>query len=239
MGMCEGWWFHPAEVQQTVNDGSRGSKVVDVGMHYVGRRWGDINGVYHTEATFESYGVDVRDERMWYQKFSEKVPEEHKDFLRNLKWVVEIKQSYIESDGTVAERDLIFVHAGLDRRRPVDAQLEALRAQDLFSDQLHAVEGEMDQIMQLSSKSRNVKQPHPEHSGTATVVVSGHHDTTRIDQKNRVIMDHTGGKQGMPNMGVIFKPVYWQNEYETIQGLSADERTNKNLRRGDFRRAHP
>jgi hypothetical protein len=62
------------------------------GMHYTGRRWGG-SPYYNAEATFESYGVqdfasysvEVRD------AFVAAVPDAHKKFLADMRWVAEVE----------------------------------------------------------------------------------------------------------------------------------------------------
>lgn len=69
----KGFWKHP----------------VPGGMHYQGRRWGGGDGsdVYDARSTFESYGVRYDTDVATRENLQHAVPESHKEFLRNLKWV--------------------------------------------------------------------------------------------------------------------------------------------------------
>ena len=55
-------------------------------MHYQGRRWGG-SMTYSANTTFQSYGVDFEISEKARQKFIDAVPNSHKTFLKELKWV--------------------------------------------------------------------------------------------------------------------------------------------------------
>ena len=100
------------------------------GMHYQGRRWGGSD-IFEAESTFRSYGVEWPEDSCTVPAhrtaLNAAVPEEHKEFLRNLRWVHEFELA--EAGGDVQR--VLCVHAGLRAEKDLDAQLRALRHRDL------------------------------------------------------------------------------------------------------------
>lgn len=155
---------------------------VEGGMHYMGRRWGGSH-IYQAYSTFQSYDVQ------WDAGSSEQlqslvaaVPEEHKAFLRSLRWVHE--QEVPWPPGRV-----ICVHAGLNPHLPLAAQLEALHARDLTATVLHDKQ-DAGRLAAFSGRGE-VLPLHPELEGRG-LLVSGHHGESLL-RRGRAIIDASGG----------------------------------------------
>ena len=120
-------------------------------MHLMGMRY--YQNVYGGKATFASYGVtdDMNREQMLSQ-----MPEHHKDFFRNLEWVVNL-----ERDAGIR---VVCVHAGWDSNRPLAEQLEYFKRRDFLhyrpdhlcgrEDVLDAVPRDYDEVSNASSTER-------------------------------------------------------------------------------------
>lgn len=160
------------------------------GMHYQGRRWG---GSTRLEAakTFASYGVDFtleeKDNQYHLEAMLKAVPQSHKDFLRDLDWVYDIKTPW-------PPYRVICVHAGMMRPSThddfsVECQLAALKRRDLAAACLHD-ERDVGYIAHFSAR-RKVRDM-PESLIDSAVLVSGHHGMTRVTDP-RFIVDASGG----------------------------------------------
>lgn len=170
-----GFWKHP----------------VDGGMHYQGRRWGALR-TYESAATFKSYGVVISYAMppQMREDLLAVVPKAHRDFLQELQWVHEQAVAW-------APGQLICVHAGLDEKQPVAAQLERLRARDLTAKVLRH-EGDAGRLSALSGR-RNVLTLPAELRGRA-LLVSGHHGFCDLSHgcSDRIVMDRGGGVPSRP-----------------------------------------
>jgi hypothetical protein len=83
-------------------------------MHVQGRRWAAPSNPFNSSSTFASYGVAYGDREALLRA----MPAEHKEFLKDLPWVVE-------------HTDYIFLHGSLSTSEPLDTQLESLHKKDL------------------------------------------------------------------------------------------------------------
>jgi len=159
-------------------------------MHLQGSRW---VSAYSAAPTFHSYGVCVgdRDRNSFVDKDAARaaliaaVPEAHKNFLRDLPWVVEVEVAFPPGR-------LIAVHAGLRNDRPCADQLQALRGRDLTRKVLY--DG-IDRIASLSDR-RTVEALPDELDGKA-ILVSGHHGKRQVTG-DRILCDRSGGKHDSP-----------------------------------------
>lgn len=77
------------------------------------------NSAFDSKSTFESYGVPFGDRK----KLLAAVPDHHKQFLRDLKWVHEAQGPF-----TGEYVGIIAVHAGLETNGSVMKQLQILRS---------------------------------------------------------------------------------------------------------------
>jgi predicted NAD-dependent protein-ADP-ribosyltransferase YbiA (DUF1768 family) len=153
------------------------------GMHYQGRRWG-ASWTYDADATFASYGAgpfDSSDES--YVRLCEAVPKEHKEFLQNLDWVLDMEVAFEPGR-------LVCVHAGLEHGVPAQLQIDALKTRDYRNLSLYEGTHNTDRIEALSGRN-NVRALHPDLKKTA-ILVSGHHSKCEIIG-DRIIMDMCGG----------------------------------------------
>ena len=114
------------------------------------------------------------------------VPAEHKDFLRELQWVHEQPVAW------GAATQLVCVHAGLDKDKPLEAQLAALRRRDLADPVLYDKPAEALERIEAFSARGNFFPPHPESAATC-VTVSGHHGVS-FEHGHRIVFDRSGGK---------------------------------------------
>lgn len=175
-----GFWPHP----------------VEGGMHYQGRRWGGST-VYQAQATFESYGVEYACTPEARAQLLKAMPESHKQFLSELKWVHEERVRWDPGR-------LICVHAGLRSGVCADLQLRALHARRLAGD--HAALYEDNRKARFASMHgrRDVLRL-PEDLRGKAVLMSGHHGICKIEG-DRIIIDASGGRPrpGHPIQAVIF-----------------------------------
>ena len=173
---------------------------VEGGMHYLGRRWAQ-GAVYTARPTMESYGVQMRkgygekntghDDSFLSpelrDEFVAAVPEEHKQFLRDLQWVHEQPVRW------GALTSLVCCHAGLDVAQPVDAQMRALRRRDLADPVLYQPDDQLiRERLTFCTEREKVWGMPPELEGRA-VLVSGHHGMSFVEG-DRIILDRCGGQ---------------------------------------------
>lgn len=152
------------------------------GMHYQGRRWGG-SPTYNAAATFASYGVRFRVDEDARRELIAAVPAAHKQLLMDLEWAVDVATTF--KPGRV-----VAVHAGLQPRVPLRAQLDGLARRDLSCKALFE-KGDCGRFAVFSGRG-NVLRMHPKLEGKA-VLVSGHHGVVSV-RKDRVIMDRSGGR---------------------------------------------
>ena len=156
---------------------------VDGEMHYQGRRWGG-HSTYSPHTTFKSYGLDfsVAKEPSDHAAFLAAVPDSHKDFLRELEWVLDLPTSF--SPGRV-----IAVHAGFNVKQPLASQLDQLLSRGHHAPDL-VLAG--DASRSVAFHGRGLAKPmHPELDGKA-ILVSGHHGMN-YNLGDRFIIDASGG----------------------------------------------
>ncbi|KAL5710727.1 Tyrosine-protein phosphatase rlph2 [Ranunculus cassubicifolius] len=169
-------------------------------MHLQGRRWSgkikerfnEVKGteykgsIYDAGTTFESYGVDHGSADL-----VQAVPDEHKEFLRNLVWVHEEENVLIETSEGKKNCRLIAVHAGLDKEKNIEEQLRKLKAKDTSIPNVDALSGRA-----------NVWNMPKELSEKPVIVLSGHHGRLHIDGL-RLIIDESGGKEQNPIAAIV------------------------------------
>ncbi|XP_039068338.1 tyrosine-protein phosphatase RLPH2-like [Hibiscus syriacus] len=167
-------------------------------MHLQGRIWGGcINAeynategmgckgsIYDAAPTFESYGVPHG-----ASDLMEVVPEDHKKFLAEMVWVHEEDDVCIETQEGVKHCKLIAVHAGLERGKNVQEQLEFLKARDARVPIVTGLSGRKD-VWDIPKEL------------TETIVVSGHHGKLHIEGL-RLIIDEGGGREGNPVAAIV------------------------------------
>ena len=159
------------------------SAAVDGAMHYQGRRWGGSKK-YNADATFKSYGLSfvVAEEPADHAAFLTAVPESHKNFLRELEWVVDLPTSF-------APGRVVGVHAGLNTTQPLTPQLAQLLNRDYDAPALFS---KRDVSRWVAFHERGIAKPmHPELDGKA-ILVSGHH-SMHYNLGDRYIIDASGG----------------------------------------------
>lgn len=168
-------------------------------MHLQGRRWaGRLSGfniakkteykgsIYDALPTFESYGVSHGSADLM-----KAVPNDHKKFLADLVWVHEEDDVCIDTGKGLQSCKLIAVHAGLEKDKPVEAQLDSLRSKDTRISKVAALSGRM-----------NVWDIPEELAETPTVVLSGHHEKLNIEGL-RLIIDEGGGLEEKPVAALV------------------------------------
>ncbi|KAL0744038.1 hypothetical protein Bca4012_085551 [Brassica carinata] len=168
-------------------------------MHVQGRRWAGktrdqfatdgveyIGSIYDAGSTFESYDVPHGSSDLM-----EVVPESHKKFLTDMVWVHEEEDVYIETEEGLKQCKLIAVHAGLDKQKSVNEQLELLRAKDTSFSRIQPLSGRKD----VTSMPQELVDKQ-------TIVVSGHHGKLHIDGL-RLIIDESGGYDYKPLAAII------------------------------------
>lgn len=174
----EGWWTGPGQED----------------IHLQGRRWagkmkatfnktrnGPYQGsIYDSSATFESYGVAHGDR----EGLLAAVPDEHKEFLRNLVWIHE-QEGEATGDPETSYTKLIAVHAGLESESVLN-QIEMLQSKDPKLPRIEPLAGRM-----------NVWNTPPELAAQKILMVSGHHGKLHIEG-NRLIIDEGGGYENRP-----------------------------------------
>jgi hypothetical protein len=181
----------PLEYKKNGRSAYYSSVSVPGGMSYQGRRWGG-SFIYDAEKTFESYGVKFSPTSLVENRAQllKQVPSRHKRFLQNLKWVHEETVSF--SPGRV-----ICVHAGLEKKKPSEIQLEGLRRRDFRNPNIHDKRvKEGDRLPAFSSRSSVFGMPN-DLIGQA-ILVSGHHGRFFRGEKDcdreRWIIDASAGQ---------------------------------------------
>ncbi|KAL3693332.1 hypothetical protein R1sor_006983 [Riccia sorocarpa] len=181
----EGWWTGDGQ-----ND-----------VHVQARRWAGhmktklnmakggvpyMGSTFDAAPTFESYGVAHGDRAGLIAA----VPEQHKEFLRNLAWVHE--QEGVETgDPETSYSKLIAVHAGFESNGPIEAQIQPLLQKDSTIPRLEQLYGR-----------KNVWNNPKQLADERVLLVSGHHGALHID-KFRLIIDESGGLADKPIAAVI------------------------------------
>lgn len=179
----EGWWSGPGQEE----------------IHLQGRRWaGRITveynttrrenykgSIYDARPTFESYGVAHGDRAGLIAA----VPNEHKEFLRNLAWVYEQEGEETENPETSYTK-LMAVHAGLESKS-VHNQMQML----------HTKDAKLPRIEPLAGR-KNVWNIPPELAAQKVLLVSGHHGMLYFES-NRLIIDEGGGFDHRPIAAMI------------------------------------
>ncbi|XP_038906285.1 tyrosine-protein phosphatase RLPH2-like [Benincasa hispida] len=169
-------------------------------MHVQGRRWAgkitvktnlakgtDYQGsIYDAGPTFESYGVPHGSADL-----VKAVPDEHKKFLSNMAWVHEEDDVCLETEDGIKHYKLISVHAGLERGKDVQEQLNSLKAKDTKVPKIECFSGR-----------KNVWDIPNELSEKPIIVVSGHHGKLHIDGL-RLIIDEGGGLNDKPVAAIV------------------------------------
>ncbi|CAA0837871.1 Calcineurin-like metallo-phosphoesterase superfamily protein [Striga hermonthica] len=168
-------------------------------MHLQGRRWaGRMTGfnhaknteykgsIYDAGPTFESYGVPHGSSDLM-----KAVPDEHKKFLADLVWVHVEDGVPIETKDGLQNCRLIAVHAGLEKGKGVDEQLNYLKAKDTSIPKVEPLSGR-----------KNVWNIPQELVNTPTIVISGHHGKLHIEEY-RLIIDLGGGLPSNPVAAVV------------------------------------
>ncbi|XP_059462839.1 tyrosine-protein phosphatase RLPH2-like [Corylus avellana] len=168
-------------------------------MHLQGRMWGGttkdrfdaygiefMGSVYDSGPTFESYGVPHGSADL-----VKAVPDEHKKFLADLVWVHEEDDVCVETDDGLLHCKLIAVHAGLERDKNVEEQLNFLRARDTRVPKVEALSGK-----------KNTWDIPKELTENPTIVVSGHYGKLHVEGL-RLIIDESGGLEEKPMAAIV------------------------------------
>lgn len=169
-------------------------------MHLQGRRWAGkitvkentvkgtqyLGSIYDAGPTFESYGVEHGSSDLM-----KAVPDEHKRFIADLKWIHEEDNVSIETNGEIKTCKLIAVHGGLENLKGVQEQLNTLKTKDTRIPKVEALSGR-----------KSVWYMPEELSETSTIVVSGHHGKLHMDHL-RLVIDEGGGLKDNPIAAVV------------------------------------
>lgn len=169
-------------------------------MHLQGRRWGGVikekwnskknmpykGSIYDAGPTFESYGVPHGSSDL-----VKAVPDHHKMFLRNLAWVHEEDDVWIDHLERRIRCKLIAVHAGFGKSKNIDEQLNLLKAKDTSIPKVENLSGRRD-VWDIPEELRS--EP--------IIVVSGHHGKLHIDGL-RLVIDEGGGIEQNPLAAII------------------------------------
>lgn len=169
-------------------------------MHLQGRRWaGKITvrfnavkgteykgSIYDAGPTFESYGAPHGSADLM-----KAVPDEHKKFLADLVWVHEEDNISIETEEGIKNCKLIAVHAGLEKDKEIQKQMESLKAKDTRISKVEALSGR-----------KNVWEIPQELTKTPTIVLSGHHGKLHVEGL-RLIIDQGGGLENNPVAAMV------------------------------------
>ncbi|KAJ0973436.1 hypothetical protein J5N97_021395 [Dioscorea zingiberensis] len=184
-------------------------------MHLQGRRWGGLikekwnskkgmeykGSIYDSSPTFHSYGVPHGSPEL-----SRVVPAEHKKFLANLVWVHEEDNVWIDTADGMISCKLIAVHAGLEKSKNVDVQLQLLRDRDTSVPKVAALSGRHD-VWEIPQEL--TKKP--------TIVVSGHHGELCIEGL-RLVIDEGGGMQDLPIAAIVLPSMTIIRDTDKITG---------------------
>ncbi|KAH7315344.1 hypothetical protein KP509_21G045600 [Ceratopteris richardii] len=177
----EGWWSGPG--YET--------------MHVQGRRWaGNMQerfnvkkgteyqgSIYDAGPTFSSYGLPHGDPGL-----NDAVPPAHKNFLRNLAWIYE--QDNLD-EAKYGFRKLIAVHAGLEKSKSIEEQINLLYGKDVRLPRVEPFSGR-----------KNVWETPNELVEQGVLIVSGHHGVLHTEQL-RLIIDEGGGLPHLPIAAMI------------------------------------
>ncbi|EOY08159.1 Calcineurin-like metallo-phosphoesterase superfamily protein isoform 4 [Theobroma cacao] len=111
--------------------------------------------IYDAAPTFESYGVSHGSADL-----VKAVPEDHKKFLADMVWVHEEDDVCIETEEGLKHCKLVAVHAGLERGKYIQEQLEFLKARDTRVPKVTALSGRKDvwDIPKVMNSSLLMKQ---------------------------------------------------------------------------------
>ncbi|KAI3471843.1 hypothetical protein Pfo_028496 [Paulownia fortunei] len=142
--------------------------------------------IYDAGPTFQSYGVPHGSADL-----IKAVPDDHKKFLADLVWVHEEDDVSIETNEGLQNCKLIAVHAGLEKGKGVEEQLNYLKAKDTRIPKVEALSGR-----------KNVWNIPEELTNTPTIVISGHHGKVHIEEF-RLIIDQGGGLENNPVAAVV------------------------------------
>lgn len=135
-------------------------------------RWLDH---YNSEATFASYQVPFGE----LETLRDSLPDEHREFLSNLPWVVEHPQ-------------YVVVHAGLDPYAPYEMQMKILEQRDFTLNRPQW-------LCEKSYAETGVPEDCPK------TVISGHVWVPKVVfRKQRILCDTTGGLEG--NLSAVLLP---------------------------------
>jgi len=107
-------WFRACETWENVDPQKLWIGKDCENMHLQGRLWAGPEDRFNASETFKSYGVRYGDR----EGLLKAMPAEHKEFIRNLPWVVEHEK-------------YIFVHGGMRQQQDPAEQLKALHDQDV------------------------------------------------------------------------------------------------------------
>lgn len=157
--------------------------------------------IYDAGPTFESYGVPHGSADL-----VSAVPGEHKKFLAGLVWVHEEDNVWIGTAEGKQNCKLIAVHAGLDKAKGVEEQLNFLKAKDTSIPKVNALSGRA-----------NVWNIPEELSAKPTVVVSGHHGKLHIEGL-RLIIDEGGGLEKNPIAAIVLPSMKIVRDSDVVLG---------------------
>lgn len=163
-----------------------------MGKVFVGEKNGNgtesiRRSTFDSQTTFHSYGVEHGDR----EGLVAAVPESHKEFLRNKVVFIHEQRGVDTGDPATSYDSLLAVHAGLEKDKELDSQLLILRNRDVTLGRHESLSGR-----------KNVWENHPDLVAKGTLLVSGHHGRLHIE-KNRLIIDESGGVEGRPIAAVI------------------------------------
>lgn len=153
----------------------KGIQEVANNMHLQGRRWGS-GFVYSSFNTFYSYCCESSSQKDMdvvgdYEKFQASVPFEHKNFFRNLPWVL-------------FNEDNIFVHGGFHSYTNLKEQLIPLLKRDIYQAR----------VKPLSERGYIDMDGHKD---THRRIVSGHVQVKKAKvSSKRALIDISGGMTG-------------------------------------------
>eukprot|EP00301_Raphidiophrys_heterophryoidea_P026419 c9118_g1_i2.p1 GENE.c9118_g1_i2~~c9118_g1_i2.p1 ORF type:complete len:286 (-),score=65.69 c9118_g1_i2:205-1062(-) len=161
----EGWWSSrdPAE---------------EARVHLQGRRWAATADLFAARSTFASYGVAFQDRTALLLA----VPDNHKAFIRDLPWIVELEGLWGEQ--------VVCVHAGLVEHEDYHTQVALLRNRDVSV------------VRPPQLFGRTEVLPFPPNFPDSCVLASGHHGFLEL-QPRRLVIDNTGGDPLRPIAAVV------------------------------------
>jgi len=183
------------ELDQTKNPQFRSGfypHPVHGGMHYQGRRWGG-SYVYNAQETFRSYGVKWENAPASRDKFIEAVPPSHRQFLSQMDWVYDIEVPW-------PPYRLICCHAGLpnENKRKIELVLKGMKERDMKDENVHG--DDVARFPFMHGRKEVIRTPTA--LAFEALIVSGHHGN-KTTKSNRIIIDTSGGKAGIPLEAVV------------------------------------